>query len=150
MKDSENQPEPEFEWGPIRRDRKSDGDESVVVCYQTLKGGRISLHALENHIFDVAPKAVFSQVFLTFANVKWEAPSTPEERAIWEDWRVRQAARHAKWQWETYWKLRQQFNKPCLHCGEAVERHTFEGACTKAGYYDNRYTPEKDSDPRGA
>ena len=95
-----------YELGEPRRYWVSKDNDSEMCVYVALKG-RIPLSDL---IAYVAERGIDpSQVGVNFPTVKWTELATPEESDARLQHRRRAEERHAKWERETYAKLRAKF-----------------------------------------
>lgn len=93
----------------VRRHWQSSKEDSQISCYLGMQG-RITLAALLVHLAEVVPDGTpDDQIGLNFATVTWVDEPTAAER----DDRARRNAshdeRHAKWERDTYERLKAKF-----------------------------------------
>lgn len=91
----------------VRRQRSSR-ESAVELCYMGMDG-RLSVADLIGHLAQVAPGVPLEEVGINFGTVTWVDDATDEEKRQRAAWRAESAARRAKWERETYERLKAQF-----------------------------------------
>lgn len=95
-------------FGEIQRCWISASNDEQVKCYEGMRG-RVALTTLIEHLAEVAPGIPLDQFGINYATVTWVNQATEDERAKRAEQKARSAERHAKWEQETYERLKAKF-----------------------------------------
>lgn len=83
-------------------------DDSPVRCYLGMKG-RITLAELLAHFAEKYPHVDPMTLELNYSTVVWEEPPTADDLAQREEHRAWHAERQARWERDTYERLKAKF-----------------------------------------
>lgn len=92
----------------IRRSWMSREDDARIKCYLSMDG-RATVAELLDYLTEVAPARTPEEFRINFSTVTWiDAPTEAEQRARAE-WNRARDERHAKWEQDTYTRLKAKF-----------------------------------------
>ena len=92
----------------VRRRLSSKGEGDHSSCYLSANG-KVSLAELIIHLREVAPGKTPEEININFATVTWVDAPTAEEKAARAAAIEAHAVRHARWERETYERLKAKF-----------------------------------------
>jgi hypothetical protein len=92
----------------INRNIISESDDDHRSCFMGMDG-RVTLAALIDHLREVAPGKGLDEIGINFGTVRWVDAATDAEKRTRAEWREKSAAQKAKWERETYERLRLKF-----------------------------------------
>lgn len=100
----------EYKFHPIIRTWVTADDDTKRSCYLQMEG-RVSLTDLLRHLDSVIHPSVDNtdNIYVNFGTIRWEEPSTEQERAERAEQRRNSAARKAAWEKKTYAELKAKF-----------------------------------------
>lgn len=91
-----------------RRSWKSSADDSPMHCYLGMHH-RITMPELVAYFAEHYPHVDPNTLQMNFITVVWDEPATEEERTRRTEHHAAHDARHAKWERDTYERLKEKF-----------------------------------------